>query len=97
MLHTRVSSYSEVGAVEQRHMVNSGVRATKQERRPTPGPGLVVSNTKTIMFKCLVPVNYSTVMVLAETLSFRARRCCFLGPLRTRAGSTAHHTTQEPA
>jgi hypothetical protein len=26
-------------------------------------------------------------MVLPETSSLRARRCCFLGPLRARAGS----------
>jgi hypothetical protein len=31
-------------------------------------------------------------MVLAETSSLRARRCCFLGPLRARAGSVVHHT-----
>jgi hypothetical protein len=40
----RVSSYSKVDVVKQRHMVNSGVRGTKQERRPTSGSRLVVSN-----------------------------------------------------
>jgi hypothetical protein len=45
--------------VEQRDMVNPGVRGTKQERRPTSGPGLGVSNFYPIMFKCLVPANYS--------------------------------------
>jgi hypothetical protein len=40
----------------------------------------------------IVPVNYCKVMVLPETSSLRARRWCFLGPLRTRAGSIAHYT-----
>ena len=36
--------HSKVDAVEQRDVFNSGVRGTKEEIRPTPGPGLVVSN-----------------------------------------------------
>ena len=40
----RVSSYSKVNAVEQRYVVNSGARGTKQERRLNSGPRLVVSD-----------------------------------------------------
>ena len=42
--YMRVNSYSKVDAVEQRFMVNSGVRGTKEERRPTSGSRLVVSD-----------------------------------------------------
>jgi hypothetical protein len=42
--HVRVSSYSEVDAVELRFVVNSGTRDAKQERRKTSGSRLVVSN-----------------------------------------------------
>ena len=33
----RVSSYSKVDAVEQRHMINSGVRGKKKDRNPRSG------------------------------------------------------------
>ena len=36
------------------------------------------------------------LLVLPETSPLRACRWCSLGPLRTRAGSVVHYTTQEP-
>jgi hypothetical protein len=47
--------------------------------------------------RCLVPVIYCVVP--QEASSLRARRWCFLGPLRTRAGagSVARYTMQDPA
>ena len=60
--HKCVSSYSKVDAVEQKHVVNPGVRG-KKDRNPR---WLVFcSNTGRIpaicpvMSKCLVPVNYA--------------------------------------
>jgi hypothetical protein len=62
----RVSSYSKVGAVEQRYLVNSGARDKKKDRNPRSGwiGILLYSNTGRIpttypiIFKYLVPVNH---------------------------------------
>jgi hypothetical protein len=48
-----------------------------------------------IIFKFLAPVIYGAVLALQEVLPLRARRWCFLGPLRARAGSIVHITMRE--
>jgi hypothetical protein len=55
-----VSSYSKVDAVEQRDMVNSGVRGTKDRNLRTEGDYRnIVPIIYPIIFKYLVPVIYS--------------------------------------
>jgi hypothetical protein len=57
----RVSSYSKVGAVEQRHMGNSGVRGAKnRDLRTEVGCTSIVPIIYPTIFKYLVPVNYTT-------------------------------------
>ena len=84
--------YSKIGAIEQRHMVNSGVRGTK-------------NNHLMIEMDCVYYLSYRNLVPSTGNLHYwysrRLRRfglCwCSLGPLRTRAGSIVHYTIQEPA
>jgi hypothetical protein len=58
--HMRASSYSEVDAVEQRGMVNSGVRSEKdRDLRTEVSFAPIVSIVYPTTFKHLVPVIYS--------------------------------------
>ena len=84
-----VSRYSKAGAIEQRYMVNSGVRGTKDRNLRTEGgcTGIVPIIYPTI-FKYLVPVNYTN----GTPGDFVASG----SSLRTRAGRTVHYTIQGP-
>ena len=91
----RVNSYSAVGVIEQKGMVNSGVGSTKDKNlRTEVGCRSIVPITYPITFKCLAPAIYSTGTT-GDIVPLRARRWCFLGPLRTRAGSAVYRV-QEP-
>jgi hypothetical protein len=89
-MHICKHSYSTVDVNEQRNMVNSGVRGTK-------------NNHLMIEMDCIYYLSYRNLGPSAGNLnhwcSRRLRRFglrwCSLGPLRTRAGSIAHYTMQE--
>jgi hypothetical protein len=92
----RGNNYSTVGVNEQKDMVNSGVRDIVG-RRGTSDPRCVLkyrnydnslshASTKHQVTYC---INTSGDFVAS------ARRLRFLGPLRTRAGSTVHYAIQE--
>ena len=87
-----VSSYSKADAIEQRNVVNSGVRGAK-------------NNHLMIEMDCIYYLFYRNLGPSTSTgnlhywCSRRLRRFglrwCSLGPLRTRAGSIVHYTMQE--
>jgi hypothetical protein len=99
-----VSSYSKVGAVEQRYVVNSGARGTKDRNLRIEvywyvnySNTSIVPITYPITCKYRVPVIYRTLELGLQgtSSSLRARRWCSLGPPRTRAGSIACYALQE--
>jgi hypothetical protein len=55
-----VSSYSKVGAIEQRYMVNSGVRG-KKDRNPRMRVEYLFIYPITYKYKYRVPVIYTTL------------------------------------
>ena len=75
----RGNNYSTVGVNEQKDMVNSGVRGTKDMNLRSRWIG-------NLLIYC---IGTSGDFVAS------ARRLRFLGPLRTRAGSTVHYAIQE--
>ena len=92
----RVRSCIIVDVIEQKDMVNSGVRGTKER------------NLRTEVYYILKYRNYNNNLSHASTkyqviycigtsgdFVASARRLRFLGPLRTRAGSAVHYAIQE--
>ena len=92
------SSYSKVGAIEQRYMVNSGVRGTKNKGlRAEVGCASIAP----IIYHLPCHAQAPSTGNLCCWCSRRLRRFGLaagapsgLGPLRTRAGSTVHYTIQ---
>ena len=84
----RVNSYSTVGVVEQKDMVNSGAGDRKKRNLRLE----VYSNYNNSLSHAStrIPGNLLCWYSVAS-----ARRSRFLGPLRTRAGSTVHYAIQE--
>jgi hypothetical protein len=88
--HVRVYSYSAVGVVEQKDVVNSGVGDRKKRNLRLE----VYSTVTTIRAYHMQGPKYQVIYCIGASVA-SARRSRFLGPLRTRAGSTAHYSMQE--
>ena len=90
-----VSSYSKADAIEQRNMVNSGVRGAKEMNLRTEvccESAVTIMTPYDVTNKCHLPAIYS--IGTSGDFVASARRWWSLGPLRTRAGSVAHYTIQ---